>query len=164
MRDAFGGAFMIRLFLVFIFIYMFFTAIALNYAKAFKVKNKVIDYLEDYEIITIKDMNAKDFEKMSDYFETEILGTLNYRLPKNEMRCNNLDSEVYCDNGIRITQIDARSTKSDNLGTYYRVETYFTWSIPFLRQLMALSNNNPDGDTARGIWRISGETKTIIKR
>ena len=164
MRDAFGGAFMIRLFLVFIFIYMFFTAIALNYAKAFKVKNKVIDYLEDNEVITISNMNAKQFQNMSDYFENEILGTLNYRLPRDEMSCNNTSSEVYCDNGIKITQIDAKSTKSDNLGTYYRVETYFTWSIPFLKQLMALSNNRPDGDTARGIWRISGETKTIIKR
>ena len=115
MRDAFGGAFMIRLFLVFIFIYMFFTAIALNYARAFKVKNKVIDYLEDNEIVTISKMNAKEFENMSDYFENEILGTLNYRLPKSEMNCQNTTDEVYCDNGIRITQIDVKSTKSDNL-------------------------------------------------
>ena len=38
MRDAFGGAFMIKLFLVFILIYVCFIALALNYAKAFKVK------------------------------------------------------------------------------------------------------------------------------
>ena len=162
MRDAFGGAFMIRLFLVFIFIYMFFTAIALNYAKAFKVKNKVIDYLEDNEIVTISKMNAKEFQNMSDYFENEILGTLNYRLPKSEMNCTGV--EAYCDNGIRITQIDAKNTKSDNLGVYYRVETYFTWSIPFLKQLMALSSINQSGETARGIWIISGETRTIVRK
>ena len=51
MRDAFGGAFMIKLFLVFILIYVCFIALALNYAKAFKVKNKIIDYLETNEII-----------------------------------------------------------------------------------------------------------------
>ena len=50
MRDAFGGTFMIQVFLVFILIYISFTALALNYAKAFKVKNKVIDYLENTEI------------------------------------------------------------------------------------------------------------------
>ena len=38
MRDAFGGAFMIKLFLVFLAIYIGFTAVAVNYAKAFKVK------------------------------------------------------------------------------------------------------------------------------
>ena len=141
---------------------MFFTAIALNYAKAFKVKNKVIDYLEDNEIVTISNMNAREFQNMSDYFENEILGTLNYRLPRSEMNCRG--SEAYCDNGISITQIDAKSTKSDNLGVYYRVETYFTWSIPFLKQLMALSSINSNEQTARGIWKISGETRTIIRR
>ena len=38
MRDAFGGTFMIQIFLVFILIYISFTALALNYAKAFKAK------------------------------------------------------------------------------------------------------------------------------
>lgn len=164
MRDAFGGAFMIRLFLVFIFIYMFFTAIALNYAKAFKVKNRVIDYLEDNEIVTISKMNAKEFQNMSDYFENEILGTLNYRLPKSEMNCENTPEEVYCDNGIRIIQMDVNNTRSDNFGAYYKVETYFTWNLGFLRTLMELSNNRPNGGVSHGIWVISGETRTIIKR
>ena len=161
MRDAFGGAFMIRLFLIFIFIYMVFTAIALNYARAFKVKNKVIDYLEDNEIVTISGMNALQFQNMSNYFETEILGELNYRLPKEEMRCGKIVGEVYCDNGIRIIQMDVKNTRSDNFGAYYRVETYFTWSIPFLKQLLAPTG---DGEVASGIWKITGETRTIIKR
>ena len=161
MKDAFGGAFMIRLFLIFIFIYMFFTAVALNYAKAFKVKNKVIDYLQDNEISTVEKMNAAEFKKMSDYFEKEILGTLNYRLPKEEMNCSN--EAVYCDNGISIYQIDASVKESNKLGVYYRVETYFTWSIPFLKKLMALSSNNPGGETAKGIWKISGETRAIVR-
>ena len=58
MRDAFGGAFMIKIFLIFIIVYVCFTALALNYAKAFKVKNAIIDYLEDKEIGSIKNMSA----------------------------------------------------------------------------------------------------------
>lgn len=50
MRDAFGGEFMIRFLLVFIFIYVAFTAVSLNYAKAFRVKNAVIDFVEQNEI------------------------------------------------------------------------------------------------------------------
>ena len=165
MRDAFGGAFMIRLFLVFIFIYMFFTAIALNYARAFKVKNMVIDYLEDNEISSIEKMNAGEFQKMSDYFEKEILGKLNYRLPKEEMNCKGKGSgEVYCDNGIRITEKSMKYIKADNMGVYYRVETYFTWSVPFLKQLMALTAGDQSGEISRGIWVISGETRTIVKK
>ena len=120
---------------------MFFTAIALNYAKAYKVKNRVIDYLEDNEIVTISKMSAEDSKKMEEFFEIGILGDLNYRVPKEQMKCKEEYPEVYCDNGIKITQIDANAAKSDNLGTYYRVETYFTWNLGFLTKLLALGNN-----------------------
>ena len=43
MRDAFGGVFMIKLALIFIIIYVSFMAVAINYAKAFRVKNQVIN-------------------------------------------------------------------------------------------------------------------------
>ena len=160
MKDAFGGAFMIRLFLVFIFIYMFFTAIALNYAKAFKVKNKVIEYLQDNEVATIKkgDITAANFKTMSDYFEKEILGPYNYRISNNEMHCGK--DAVYCDSGIEIYQIDAKIQESNRLGVYYRVNTYFKWSAPFIRTLMTFGNDQ-DSQTGKGIWKISGETRTI---
>ena len=170
MRDAFGGAFMIRLFLIFIFIYMFFTAIALNYAKAFKVKNKVIDYLEDNEVVLREKKNDKEhinaaqLDKMEYFIETEVVKEYKYRQDKSEMKCSNEYPEVYCDNGIRIIQINTYNTKSDNLGIYYRVETFFTWNLGFLKILTQADNNSQDGSVARGIWTISGETKTIIKR
>ena len=47
MRDAFGGAFMIKLMLIFLVIYVCFIAVALNYAKAFKAKNGIIDLIEN---------------------------------------------------------------------------------------------------------------------
>ena len=163
MKDAFGGAFMIRLFLVFIFIYMFFTAIALNYAKAFKVKNRVIDYLEDNEIVSISNMNAAQYEQMEEFFEINILGDLQYRVPRTQMNCNSSQNVVYCDNGIKIIQIDASDTKSDNLGVYYKVSTEFTWNLGFLKSLTTLGDNsNSNTEISKGIWEISGETRMII--
>ena len=53
MRDAFGGVFMIRLFLVFIVIYVAFTAVSLNYAKAFRIKNEIISFIEENEITSL---------------------------------------------------------------------------------------------------------------
>ena len=60
MRDAFGGAFMIKIFIVFIFVYICLTAMALNYAKAFKVKNEIITYLEENEITDVCNMNVEE--------------------------------------------------------------------------------------------------------
>lgn len=49
MRDAFGGTFMIQLMLVFLIIYVSLLAVGYNYAKAFRTKNTIIDYIERYE-------------------------------------------------------------------------------------------------------------------
>lgn len=49
MRDAFGGAFMLQLMLIFLVIYVSLLAVGYNYAKAFRTKNFIIDYIERYE-------------------------------------------------------------------------------------------------------------------
>ena len=158
MRDAFGGAFMIKLFLVFIIIYVGFTAIALNYAKAFKVKNKVIEYLETNEISDIKDMPAAEYDKMEEYFEKEILGNMNYR---STIECS--ESNEYHENGICIEKIKPLSTETNKLGYYYKVSTSFGWSIPFINKLLALNESEDGTEVATGRWIISGETRLIVK-
>jgi len=59
MRDAFGGVFTMNLLLVFIFIFVAFAAVSLNYAKAFKVKNSIIDI----EIFIVAEENIAIEEK-----------------------------------------------------------------------------------------------------
>ena len=49
MRESFGGAFMLKLAIVFLVVYVSFMAIAINYAKAFRVKNQVINIVEQYQ-------------------------------------------------------------------------------------------------------------------
>ena len=49
MREGFGGTFTIQLILVFLAIYIAFIAVALNYAKAFRVKNQIINLIEQNE-------------------------------------------------------------------------------------------------------------------
>ena len=55
MRDAVGGVFTTNFLLVFIFIYIAVTAVSLNYAKAFKVKNAMIDFVEQHEVTDLDD-------------------------------------------------------------------------------------------------------------
>lgn len=49
MREAMGGTLLVKLLMMFLVIYVIFIAMALNYAKAFKAKNGIIDYIEKYE-------------------------------------------------------------------------------------------------------------------
>ena len=49
MRDAFGGAFSIKLMLIFLILYVALICVAINYARAFRVKNRIINIIEQYE-------------------------------------------------------------------------------------------------------------------
>lgn len=160
MRDAFGGAFMIKLFLVFIFIYVSFTAIALNYAKAFKVKNKVIEYIEANEITDISKMSSVSYNEMKDYFEHELLGNMNYKANINCSTNDYYGVVEYCSDGIRIERFTPGKKDANKLGVYYKVSTSVGWTIPFINKLLNLSGS--DGDVSRGAWIVSGETRTIV--
>ena len=169
MRDAFGGAFLIKVFLVFILIYIGFTAMALNYAKAFKVKDKIIEYLESSEIVDLENLDANQMQVMQDFIEYEILGNMNYNQSGVDI-CHqkgidewNHDTNkriAYChDSGIVIEQVG----KAENTeGVYYTVSTYIGWSIPFLNNILALNGNNQEREVPIGVWKISGQTRLIV--
>ena len=161
MRDAFGGAFMIRLFIVFIIIYVGFTAVALNYAKAFKVKNLVITYLEENEISDLTDMPASQEADFIAYIDNEIVDKLGYINKINSCKPSSENSKFKCyDAGIMIEQIEPNNNQKNKLGVYYKVTTYFGFQMPFFDRILALSGRN-NGENIIGRWTITGETRTI---
>ena len=163
MRDAFGGAFMIQVFIVFILIYICFTAMSLNYAKAFKVKNDVIEYLEKNEIQSINDINANEMITMTEYFNEEFVGKKGYNVSEYKP-CENISTRdnQYCHpSGIIIEE----SSKAQNTeGIYYTVYTYANWGVPFLNKLLQLNGNNEKRNVITGLWQISGETRLIVNK
>lgn len=175
MRDAFGGTFMIQIFLIFILIYIGFTAVALNYAKAFKVKNAVIDYLENSEISNLENLTASQLDEMERFFQEEILGNMNYNLSGQDIchtrgikERNEAGKKIaHCEDlGIIIQQSNIDETgniiKGNTEGVYYTVSTFVGWSIPFLNKLLALNGNNQQKETIMGVWEISGQTRLIV--
>lgn len=173
MRDAFGGTFMIQVFLVFIMIYICFTALALNYAKAFKVKNAVVDYLETNEITTLDHLlNVDEMEALNNFFNKEILGNMNYNLSSTHDFCGaggaeyvllkDFTGEVngYCHSSGVMIKVAGKGENTE--GVYYTVSTYIGWSMPFLNSLLSLNGNNAKRDVPIGIWEISGQTRLIV--
>ena len=49
MREAVGGTLLLQIVLVFLVVYIGFMAIILNYGTVFRTKNKIINYIEQYE-------------------------------------------------------------------------------------------------------------------
>lgn len=171
MRDAFGGSFMIMLFLVFIMIYICFTAVALSYAKAFKVKNNIIDYLENSELSSLESlMKAKEWDEFASYINEEIIGNKNYNMSGYNIckgypiKDENGKTIAIChDAGIIISETEqAKNTE----GVYYTVSTYLGWDIGFFSKLAALNGGvkEPEVGEVAGFWRISGQTRLIVNK
>jgi hypothetical protein len=68
MRDAFGGTFMMYFIIIFVVLYVTFLSVALKYLQAYRVKNEIINYIEQYEGFN---------ETVRDKLENETTGYLN---------------------------------------------------------------------------------------
>ena len=165
MREAFGGLFMIRLMLVFIVIYVAFAAISLNYAKAFRIKNKVISYIEATDIQGFEPLfAAADTSQLSEL--GNMLGSYRYNITCEDLgieegmleREDELIPPKYCYHGVIIEE-----NEEGNI-IHYNVSTYVNWNLNFMNRILMLAGRTPTAsDVVIGFWSISGEAK-VVKR
>lgn len=138
MRDAFGGAFSVKLMLIFLMLYVSFMCVALSYARAFRVKNRIINIIEQYEGYVVG--QTEEIEEEIDKY----LKKAGYNIS---------DTDVVRADGKRISSCDALEGRGycivpmSNNPTYYKVETYMVFKIPILNVKFPIS--------------IEGETKRI---
>lgn len=146
MRDAVGGSFMIKLILVFLAVYIIFMAAALNYAKAFRVKNRVMDIIEQNE-----GMEEADFNNLSGTNNSgvtgrinEYLNTVSYNVSLTE---KNKENKGICfDKGYCIEKVESTNI-AGVYNTYYKVTTFVKIEFPFLKMNFTIP--------------ITGETRKI---
>lgn len=152
MRDAVGGAFMIKIFLIFLALYIIFVGVAVNYAKAFRVKNRIINIIEQNEGITNYTDNSSSSvlgqikESLNEY-HYKVQGINRDQCPESQYGYMN-DEYGYC--------IGLVTTGVENDGIvyeYYRVKTYVIISFPFFED--GLSFRIPIKGETRKIERIA---------
>lgn len=163
MRDSFGGVFMIRLMLVFLFIYVSFTAISLNYAKAFRIKNKVIDFVEQNQILDLDSFfatgNGQNIANLNNIMESA-----NYNVAcKNgngSINTEALEGKKYCYHGVVIEQ-----TGEDKNAIYYDVSTYADWNLGIFNLLFKMGQSGSDaGKYVSGGWQITDRAKVVKQK
>lgn len=133
---------MIKLVLIFIVIYVSFMAVAVNYAKAFRVKNQLINYVEQTQY---------RYGDSTDNIENYLA-----KVPYNVTDSNNglkqacdADAENTTEKSVFVhgACIAPRCDK-DSGSCYYRITTYISVDFPFFNIHMTLP--------------VRGETKTIV--
>ena len=146
MRDSYGGAFMFSIVFVFIVLFVSFLTITVNFAKVFRIKNTIIDILEQSQYV----MNGTDW-----HTDQVVLNKIDPYLDSFAYRNGeNLGVKNHCkDQGGLLTKYGACIVKIQNrdteAGSYYRVFVYITGSIP------VLGNNI--------VMPISGDTDIIYE-
>lgn len=141
MRDAFGGLINIVIIVVFLCIVSGYLAFNVNYTKAFRVKNKIISTIEQYEG-NIDNSEARS--KMNDYMRK--LGynqSVRLRIPDYTCR------DGYC---YKVTCNRSVSSVNENRATMtVNVITQIQIDIPIINKIMP----------GLRMFQITGDTKAI---
>ena len=168
MRDAFGGVFMFNLFIVFIFIFVAFSAVSLTYAKAFRLKNSLISYVEENEIISLN-LDIDKLEeidkilKSASYYKTcDSVGLTEGNTKSAEGKING-----YCHNGVVIRVKDGYPQKIEGTTSeliVYEIITFADWNLGALNKLLALSGQREtDENRITGSWKIIGQAQVVAR-
>ena len=136
MRESFGGAFIIKLLLIFIVFYISFMAVAINYAKTFRVKNHVINLVEQNQYSGSSDSNT--IELIKEYLET---------VPYNVSEINCESNDLFDGTNVENMGICILPMSDDSNNQYYKVTAYIKIDFPFFGTNLTVP--------------ISGETKII---
>lgn len=152
MKDAIGATWLMGIVLVFVVLFSGFLAFAVNYSKAFKVKNEIINILE-------KNMNYDDVtqQKIRDY-----LGDIGYDFTEKKVVCPEsiYGKDVYSTNNDVTKGIirdnycikEIKETGNSVAGTEvstYKVTAFVMVDMPLIWQSFYVP--------------VSGETKRIYK-
>ena len=140
MREAIGSQFILRLMIIFIFFFSAFLAITISYSQAFRLKNQIINDLEQYE-----GYNDESIEHM-----LEAADDYGYNREKN---C--VDGAITptvktgANEGEKVVGVCIKGLKTgrNNESRYYQVETYVNFDLPLIGTLLAVP--------------VKGETKII---
>ena len=150
MRDAIGQVFALQVILAFVLLINGYMAYSVNYTRAFRVKNQIVNIIEQYE----GPDNDEAMAKIASYVDD-----MAYRVPQtlvNNFRSRySSEGDVSCQDGWCYIAHDVSVDGADGErnGTYYSVVTFVNIDIPVINNLIGLGN----------FLSVSGETRTIYK-
>ncbi len=145
MRDALGGVINIQFILVFIVLVSGYLAFSVNYTKAFRAKNKIIDVYESYEG-NLKNPGAQ--EKINSY-----LKQIGYKPASSYVTAANANCGSNCDCSSGLYCIENISVEGQSeLGkNYAEVTTFISIDFPIINQILPHIE----------FFKVKGSTKTV---
>jgi hypothetical protein len=125
MKEAFGTAYVVNFVIIFVILFIFFFVAGMSYTKAFKIKNRIVDIIEENECY------SEDATCTSKTEIDEILKDAGYRVTNSKPDCKqikgadplttNTNTFNYC-----VYKFDT------NRGSYYKAAAFMYYEIPVI--------------------------------
>lgn len=147
MRDAIGGAVTVVIIVVFIVIVSGYLAFNVNYTKAFRMKNKIISYYDDYNGDCETDPQCR--RKIRDYAKEVGYNPAKLKCPEGYTQKENL----YCSKKVEAGGKSNDPFDDRRVKTYYKIVTKINIEIPIVNYFFDIS-----------LFNVTGDTKIYIQR
>ena len=147
MRDAIGQVFALQIILAFVLLINGYMAYSVNYTRAFRVKNQIVTFIEQYE----GPYNEEAIEKINDYidqmaYDVNNQQMLNFQNNNSGAECPGYKGWCYVEHNVSVASGDGERN-----GKYYTIVTFVNIDIPVVNEILGLGN----------FLQVSGETRTI---
>ena len=156
MKDAMGGIFTLQAIVIALLIIMCLMAFAVNYSKAFRVKNEIRSIIEKSDGLTPSaEVQINELVRKHQYFLSD----------KYDEACRRLGYDVYTssdDNGGSGVRFCIKCEYANNVGevnqnpsyqgAYYSIVTFVNIDVPIVNNLIPFT---------AGFFKTSGETALI---
>lgn len=159
MRETIGGTWLTQLVIVFMFVFVAFLALSINYSKAFRVKNETLSFIEKNEGITDNSLtfinNYLTYNGYTTQGRCEIgsygISSLESQNISFEKVTNANKRYYYC-----ISKVKSPATNFRNRA-YYKVKLFFKFNLPVVGDIF---NFDVDGQTKDIIYPADGTCST----
>ncbi len=154
MRDAIGGAWTLQLILIFLIVITCVLAFSVNYAKSFRLKDAVLDYLEEGQGLT-KDVANKIESKRS-----SVGYGIDWKIDGDNWKCKNGICIKFNDVGKSNSSMRVKYCGTNNPDCtvgYYTVVTFIYVNVPIMSNILESLQTAQEN----GALNITGDTTTM---
>ena len=149
MRDAIGQVFTLQIILAFVLLINGYMAYSVNYTRAFRVKNQIVNIIEQYE----GPYNDEGIEKINEYidrmaYDVNNQQMINFQNDNQGAECPGYNGWCYLEHKVSVDDADGERN-----GKYYSIVTFVNIDIPVVNNILGLGN----------FLQVVGETRTIYE-
>ena len=125
MKEAFGTAYVVNFVIIFVILFIFFFVAGMSYTKAFKIKNRIVDIIEENECYS-EDATCESKEQIDD-----ILNEAGYRVTNLKPNCKTIQ-------GARLLTTTTNTFNycvykfDTSKGSYYKAAAFMYYEIPVI--------------------------------